>query len=250
MVGETGQIRRIPTDPYHNLEYSLEFQVEDPSVLSINEKGEWKALKTGMTTVTVLPAQADQNPSFMEELTPKGWHYFSGIYLGNAPAPAAQLQQFQSTKFTVIVLENKVVPPTLQIVPMYRLYNPNNHEHFYTANKEEKDYLIQIGWGQYEGIAWYVTEGGSQDKSVYRLYNPILKDHHYTIDQNEVYSLTSKHHWKLEGIAWYSFGSKKVYRLFHPYLTSGSHHYTLDENEVSVLRTRGWIYEENAWITY
>ncbi|MCC9087028.1 hypothetical protein LOS19_14905 [Enterococcus faecium] len=34
---------------------------------------------------------------------------------------------------------------------MYRLYNPNNHEHFYTSSKKERDHLVKIKWGNYEG---------------------------------------------------------------------------------------------------
>ncbi|MGT2811694.1 hypothetical protein ACVRXR_03325 [Streptococcus minor] len=67
------------------------------------------------------------------------------------------------------------------------------------------------------------------------------------MDQHEVRVLSSQHGWKEEGIAWYSGGTKKVHRLFHKGLTSGSHHYTLDENEVKVVQTRGWIYEGIAW---
>ncbi|WP_227003475.1 hypothetical protein [Enterococcus faecium] len=37
---------------------------------------------------------------------------------------------------------------------MYRLYNPNNHEHFYTSSTKERDHLVKIKWGNYEGPAW------------------------------------------------------------------------------------------------
>lgn len=133
-----------------------------------------------------------------------------------------------------------------QFIAMYRLYNPNNQEHFYTASEQERDYLRQIGWGQYEGIGWYAPAFGQE---VYRLYNPILKDHHYTQDQNEVNILTSQHSWVYEGLAWYSDTAQTmpVHRLFNPKLSSGSHHYTPDENEVAILKTRGWNYEGISW---
>ena len=34
---------------------------------------------------------------------------------------------------------------------MYRLYNPNSGEHFYTADASERDHLVDVGWN-YEGI--------------------------------------------------------------------------------------------------
>lgn len=55
---------------------------------------------------------------------------------------------------------------------MYRLYNPNSSEHFYTADLHEKNALISYGW-QYEGIGWFAPQSG---EPVYRLYNPNAGD--------------------------------------------------------------------------
>ncbi|MGT2809696.1 excalibur calcium-binding domain-containing protein [Streptococcus intermedius] len=43
---------------------------------------------------------------------------------------------------------------------MYRLYNPNSGEHFYTANWNEKEMLSRVGW-RYEGISWYAVGLGA-----------------------------------------------------------------------------------------
>ena len=37
---------------------------------------------------------------------------------------------------------------------MYRLYNQNSGEHFYTASADEHDAVKAAGWS-YEGISWY-----------------------------------------------------------------------------------------------
>lgn len=141
---------------------------------------------------------------------------------------------------------NPETTPPANSIQMYRLYNPNNHEHFYTASLNEKNELVKRGWGKYEGIAWHAPKEGDP---VYRLYNSTLRDHHYTLDWNEVKVLTTKHKWKYEGVAWYSEKAKstKIHRLFHPGLISGSHHYTKDQNEVNVLKKRGWRYEGIGW---
>ncbi|WP_105113540.1 hypothetical protein [Streptococcus suis] len=249
-VGDFGQIRRSLSDSYYDLEFSLDFEVEDASVLSIGEKGDWKALKAGITSVTVLPAQPDKKQSFLNELSQKNWTYFPGVYLGQTPVSSHQQSSPEKTTFTVTVLETNEPHQLDTPIPMYRLYNPVNHEHFYTSDEHEKDYLVKIGWGNDEGIAWHFINATSNDKPVYRLYNPILKDHHYTLDKHEVNVLTSRFGWKQEGIGWYSNGNKEVHRLFHPGLVSGSHHYTLDKNEVRVLQERGWIYEGVAWYAY
>ncbi|MGM0216920.1 C39 family peptidase [Enterococcus sp. AZ109] len=128
--------------------------------------------------------------------------------------------------------------------PVYRIYNPGNGEHFYTTNLSEKDWLVKIGWGIYEGIAF---KSPSVGKSVYRLYNQGLRDHHYTMSWDEVTWLTKNYGWTFEGESWKSTDSnngKKVYRLFHPYMTTGSHHYTMNWDEVTWLtNSHGWKYE-------
>lgn len=82
---------------------------------------------------------------------------------------------------------------------MYRLYNPNNHEHFYTSSKKERDHLVKIKWGNYEVPAWEAPTSGGY--LVYRLYNKGLRDHHYTASWDEVKWLTKNYGWTYEGPA-------------------------------------------------
>ena len=50
---------------------------------------------------------------------------------------------------------------------MYRMYNRNSGEHFYTASTVERNSLVNAGW-RYEGIGWRAPETSSAP--VYRLY--------------------------------------------------------------------------------
>lgn len=127
---------------------------------------------------------------------------------------------------------------------MYRLYNPNTGEHFYTANAGERDGLTKLGWS-YEGIAWVAPTSGVP---VYRLYNPNSGDHHYTTSEAEKDYLASIG-WNYEGIGWYSDSSETtaVYRLYNPNELTGNHHYTLDSNERDYLTSIGWNYEGIGW---
>lgn len=52
-------------------------------------------------------------------------------------------------------------------VPMWRMYNPNSGEHFYTADTNERDSLCGNGWAS-EGIGWVAPTSGNP---IYRLYN-------------------------------------------------------------------------------
>jgi ribosomal protein L33 len=135
---------------------------------------------------------------------------------------------------------------TVPQIPMYRLYNPLNKEHFYTMSENERDTLCMLGWDN-EGIGWYAPK--TSNTPVYRLYNPFLRDHHYTTSTNERDTLASIYGWTYEGIGWYSDDKKRipVYREFNPRLTAGSHNYTTGKTEHDFLQTVGWIDEGISW---
>jgi hypothetical protein len=128
---------------------------------------------------------------------------------------------------------------------MYRMYNPNSGEHFYTADEAEKNTLIDAGW-TYEGIGW--TAPAKSDTPVYRLYNPNAGDHHYTTSVSERNSLIEKG-WNDEGIGWYSDDSQTtaLYRLYNPNAQSGAHHYTTSIEERDHLISLGWHDELIGW---
>lgn len=128
---------------------------------------------------------------------------------------------------------------------MYRLYNPNSGEHFYTADENEKTQLVRIGWNS-EGTAW--TSPKKSNTPVYRLYNPNAGDHHYTTSKSERDSLT-RIGWKYEGIGWYSDDTKgvAVYREYNPNAKTGSHNYTTNYDEHRKLISIGWKNEGTAW---
>lgn len=127
---------------------------------------------------------------------------------------------------------------------MYRLYNPNTGEHFYTKNSYEKNSLLNVGW-LYEGVGWNAPTSGIP---VYRLYNQNSGDHHYTLNTNERDMLSSKG-WKYEGIGWYSDTKKTVplYRAYNPNAKTGTHNYTVNRNEQTNLIKNGWRDEGVSW---
>ncbi len=134
---------------------------------------------------------------------------------------------------------------------MYRMYNENSGEHFYTASATERDNLVHVGWN-YEGIAW--TAPSISATPVYRLFNPNAKntsgvtvgDHHYTTSAEEKDMLVGIG-WQYEGIGWYSDGSVALLRLYNPNADAGSHHYTPSQTEKNNLVSLGWKYEGISW---
>ena len=130
-------------------------------------------------------------------------------------------------------------------VNMYRLYNPNSGEHFYTGDVEEATSVACAGW-RWEGIGWVSPIKTS--KPVYRLYNPNAGDHHYTLDSKERDNLVSEG-WNYEGIGWYSDGEDQivVYRQYNPNAVAGAHNFTTDVSEDAYLGEVGWMREGRSW---
>lgn len=142
----------------------------------------------------------------------------------------------------------KLEPEKPETVVMYRLYNPNTGEHFYTGSKEERNNLVKVGW-KFEGNAWNAPI--YRGTPVHRLYNPNTGDHHYTMSLEEVNNLV-RLGWKYEMVAWNSASPKDSrsvvqYRLFNPNAISGMHHYTSSDEERDNLVKLGWKYEGYGW---
>ena len=130
-------------------------------------------------------------------------------------------------------------------VPMYRLYNPNSGEHFYTDSTNECLVLVTAGWS-FEGTGWQAP--AKSDMPVYRLYNPNAGDHHYTTSGAERDGLVALG-WNDEGIGWYSDDAQRVavHRLYNPNAITGMHHYTTSGAENDQLGGIGWNQEGIGW---
>ena len=146
------------------------------------------------------------------------------------------------TVFSTIANEEEHIAATT--ARMYRLYNPNSGEHFYTASEDERDHLSVIGW-RYEGTGWIAPIEGAP---VYRLYNPNAGDHHYTMDLTERDYLVSVG-WNDEGVGWCSAGNDgtPLWRQYNPNAVAGAHNYTTSEEERDSLVSVGWQHEGIGW---
>ncbi len=135
-------------------------------------------------------------------------------------------------------------PETPKAVEMYRLYNPNSGEHFYTASTVERGNLISKGW-KYEGVGWRAPKQGAP---VYRLYNPYVGDHHYTMSAQERDMLV-RAGWTSEGVGWNSAGDNGVplWRQYNPNARVGTHNYTVNSRERDNLVSLGWVHEGIGW---
>ncbi len=148
-------------------------------------------------------------------------------------------------KATYMVMQMKDASPDNVLI--YRLYNPNSGEHFYTSASRERDYLEKNGW-QDEGIGWTAVNASSNTTSIYRLYNHNSGEHFYTANAGE-YNYLKKIGWKDEGVLCRvpKKSNTPIYRLYNPNAKTVSHHYTKNKGEITYLKNQGWKDEGIAW---
>ena len=139
----------------------------------------------------------------------------------------------------------RVVDMTRPMVDMFRMYDPNSGEHFYTGSMEERENLVAVGW-QYEGVGF--TFPLTTGKPVHRLYDPVTGEHLYTMDESEKTTLMAAG-WNYEGIAFNSGFENEVpqYRLHNPNETRGAYHFTASLEERDHLISLGWEYQGIGW---
>ena len=135
--------------------------------------------------------------------------------------------------------------------PVYRLYNPNNGDHYFTANQQEADGLQQMGWTA-EGVrfdAVAVKRGHHFGSPVYSVYNPYTGEHLLTTSSAEASDLKNVG-WQWDNSekpVFYTVqgGSQAVYRVYNPYTAGPAHHYA-DKEETTGLVDLGWRWDNDG----
>ena len=179
---------------------------------------------------------------------------FNYDYYGITPEKAESYGENSKIHHTPDSFYNKYLPDMsvktesgdkTDAAPLFRLYNPNSGEHFYTLSEAESTMLAGIGWAE-EGVLANTKK--TSEIPVYRLGNPTNGGHHYTVSRAERWMLIGAG-WNDEGIGWYSsVEGTPVYRLYNPNDDgAGSHTYTTNEAEKDFLTEAGWIYEGIGW---
>ena len=175
-IGDTCTLTAAPTneDNVRADDYTITWSSDDEEVATVSD-GVVTPVATGEATITatitdngVSPAVTHTatcdvtvcahlegislDPSSLDltldsESTPLTVVYDPEVTDDNLEAPV-----FESSDEDVVTVSE--APAPVETVTMYRLYNPNSGEHFYTSDTAERDNLINLGWLD-EGIAWY-----------------------------------------------------------------------------------------------
>ena len=179
---------------------------------------------------------------------PKTAHNWTGWSVVEQATTKKEGKERRTCRTCNLKEERSIAKLKVETQSMYRLYNPNSGEHFYTANAGEKNHLANIGW-IYEGIGWNAPK--TSDYPVYRLYNGNGGEHHYTMNKAEKDMLV-RAGWKYEGIGWYSADPKDsnsipLLREYNPNAFANNHNYTTSKPEHNWLISLGWKDEGKAW---
>lgn len=135
---------------------------------------------------------------------------------------------------------------------MYRMYNRNSGEHFYTASTVERDSLVNAGW-RYEGHR--LGERPRRLPPRFTAYTRVPTITTPPVPMSATASSPLAGATRASG--WYSedaIKDKPLYRQFNPNVNieaihnnSGSHNYTMSYDEHSFLVGAGWRGEGVAW---
>ena len=148
---------------------------------------------------------------------------------------------------------SEVPVSTVTAGTVYRMYDKNRGEHFYTKSETEMNQLVSLGWVHESGSDFNVIAADEEYAiPVYRLYNSNDGGmHFYTSNAEEVKELITAG-WNYEGISFYVYpndSSKGTsqYRLYNPNSTNGEHNWTTDIAERNDLIAAGWQDEDICW---
>ncbi len=209
---------------------------EKRSLLEADSAAEWMSDESGTEEISAVSVQMPGNTPNLHLLKRELTDLEVQVSLGNIT------EQIEAR-----IREISAILSSMETVAVYRLYNPNSSEHFYTPSEHEKDYLSQIGWS-YEGIGWRSPKNDTS-QPVYRVYNPNAGDHHYTTNAQERDHLVNVG-WNDEGVAWYSdpYVGVQILRAYNPNAKgAGAHHFTDNEIERDLLVDLGWRQENVAF---
>ncbi|MBI4708904.1 MAG: hypothetical protein HY764_01715 [Candidatus Portnoybacteria bacterium] len=133
---------------------------------------------------------------------------------------------------------------------LFRLYNPQTEDHFYTPSESEKNSALTKGYideGTSGTIFSVSTSTGLMVASLQRLFNPISGDHFYTTSTQEANAAISQAGYLSEGSVGFvaldqSAGLIPLFRMFNP--ATKDHFYTTDIIErLRTAERHGYVFE-------
>lgn len=119
------------------------------------------------------------------------------------------------------------------ITTVYRFLNTDTGVHFYTADEEERDFVLEeLPNYRDEGASYQGVDsltGAREPVPVYRFFNEDTGTHLYTVSEDEREAIEDLDNFSFEGEAFFAYeteveGSIPIYRFFNT--LTGAHFYT------------------------
>ncbi len=170
-------------------------------------------------------------------------------FSGTATLPAAFTALYPSISTSVtstFIVED--------VTAIYRLYNPYNGDHLYTADVTEVQSADDAGWNFEHAVWMQPAVPTADDATIIRLYNPYTSGHYYVpeTDEAQINELLG-YGWEKDSAAANLISVPRteglpIYTVFNPYAQTGTHLYTPNYAEVEFLETLGW--QQNTTVIY
>lgn len=177
-----------------------------------------------------LPHFSDQNNWSLSPTD--GWHYNNGKYLARGAQDLADARRRLESIFPNP--QGVGTTETTKVLPFFRLYHPNNKDHFYTidpaeAIKADEKFAFNNEWIE----CFVLKQQIPASVPLFRLYKHKTRDHFYTTDRMERQK-AERLGYKYEGRAGYVFPNQQprtvpLFRLYRHDIRD--HFYTTDRAE-------------------
>ncbi len=132
-------------------------------------------------------------------------------------------------------------------LPVFRLYDPYDNDHFYTVNGAEESAATEEGYSLEFVIGYAPAFGSAGSQPVYRFCYPYDGEHFYTSSASEA-SVAESYGYNYEGIGFdvlpSSGGGLPLYRLYAP--SANRHFYTTSAAEYTYLVNSGYWNNEGT----
>ncbi|KAG5646182.1 hypothetical protein DXG03_004235 [Asterophora parasitica] len=144
-------------------------------------------------------------------------------------------------------LEARTCSNPTSAIPVYRAFNAQHSDHFYTTNLAEFQTVVNGGTYISEGAPFKIfSTPGFDTVPFYRLYNPELYDHFYTTNAAERDFAVNTLNYVYESVIGHVYpntncGGIPLHRLYNVQLSD--HVYTTTAQEVEYAKANGWNYE-------
>jgi hypothetical protein len=145
---------------------------------------------------------------------------------------------------------------------VYRFFDTNTGDHFYTTSAAEKQQILQtLPSYHYEGVAWATPDKGPGTEDVFRFYDTATRDHFFTdsaAERDQILKTLPSYHY--EGVAFQAYadpsaagsGADTLERFYNT--TTHVHHYAASAQEGYAINHgsagAGWVDDGPAFTVH